>query len=187
MQPQDLDASVLEVVARRAAADRRPSRVDSTSSDLALLNGLDCGRRRPEGLVRYFLPVVPADPDLLHPYVAPAPPWRGNGGVARRCARGVFATPPGAVLLFGQKGSGKSTTQAWLAQHRAVAVIADDLSVIADGRVMPGPRCIDLRTTPAWPGVRCATAGGSGTACPTLRRRCGRRGRRRSPLATRWR
>jgi hypothetical protein len=104
-------------------------------------------------MIRYSLASVPSDADLAHPYLAAgaALAWQWRGGEALHA--GVFAAPAGAVLLFGEKESGKSTTLAWLAHHRAVAVIADDLAIIADGRVLPGPRCIDLRSTPASPGV----------------------------------
>ncbi len=153
MQPQEPDAPVLEVVAIRAPADDRPSHLDSKSADIALRNGGRLRARRDEDMVRYFLPSVPSDADLLHPYLASgaALAWQWRG--CETFHAGVFATPAGAVLLFGEKESGKSTTLAWLAQHRTVPVVADDLAVIASGRVLAGPRSIDLRTAPSWPGV----------------------------------
>jgi hypothetical protein len=153
MLPQNADAPVLEMVAVRADSDLGPSHLDSTSADIALVNGARLRARSAENVIRYSVPSVPSDADLLHPYLAPgaALVWQWRGCEALHS--GVFATRAGAVLLFGEKGSGKSTTLAWLAEHRSVSVIADDLAVISSGRVLTGPRCIDLRTAPTCSGV----------------------------------
>jgi hypothetical protein len=102
--------------------------------------------RRGEGVIRYTLPEVPSDADLLHPYLAPgaALAWHWEG--RETLHSGVFATDAGAVLLFGDKESGKSTTLAWLAENLGVTVMADDLAVIDHDQVLAGPRTIDLRS-----------------------------------------
>jgi hypothetical protein len=110
-----------------------------------LVNGGRLRARRGEGAIRYVLPAAASDADLLHPYLAAgaALAWQWQGHEALHA--GVCATPAGGVLLLGEKESGKSTTLAWLARNRGTPVIADDLAIIADGRVLAGPRCIDLR------------------------------------------
>ncbi len=50
----------------------------------------------------------------------------------------------GAWILAGDKGSGKSSTLGWLARA-GVPVITDDLVVCERGKVLAGPRCVDLR------------------------------------------
>jgi hypothetical protein len=148
MQPQAAGSPVLHVTATQMAANRSPSRVDSISADISLLGGGRLLARRSENLIRYALPNIPSDPDLLHPYLAPgaALTWQWEGREALHA--GVFATEAGAVLLSGRKEAGKSTTLAWLAETHGVTVIADDLAVIDNGRVLAGPRTIDLRSGP---------------------------------------
>jgi hypothetical protein len=46
--------------------------------------------------------------------------------------------------LLGDKGAGKSSTLAQLLRD-GVPVMADDILVVRDGRVLAGPRCLDLR------------------------------------------
>lgn len=155
MQPQAPDAPILHLVATRAEPDPRPSRLDSNSADLALVDGGRLVARRDESVVHYALRAIPPDSDLLHPYLAAgaALTWQWRGHEALHA--GVFATRAGAVLLLGAKESGKSMTLAWMARNREVPVITDDLAVIADGCVLPGPRCIDLRAD-ATPGTGAA-------------------------------
>jgi hypothetical protein len=105
--------------------------------------------RRGEDVIRYAFPKVPPDSDLLHPYLAAgaAVAWQWQGREALHA--GVFATDSGAVLLFGAKEAGKSTTLAWLAEDLGVTVMADDLAVIDRDQVLAGPRTIDLRAVTA--------------------------------------
>jgi hypothetical protein len=56
---------------------------------------------------------------------------------------GVFVAGDGAWALLADKGGGKSTLLGALARAGA-PVVADDLVVVDDGRVMAGPRGIDL-------------------------------------------
>jgi hypothetical protein len=46
---------------------------------------------------------------------------------------------------MGPKESGKSTTLGWMAMHGGLEVLADDLAVVHDGKVLAGPRSLDLR------------------------------------------
>jgi hypothetical protein len=144
MQPQEPDAPLLKVVAERAAADPRPSSVTEDAADIGLLDGGRIRARRGEPVVRFALPQVPPDGDLLHPYLAPAAAlfWQWSGHEALHA--GAVDLGGQAVLLIGAKETGKSTTIAHLAE-RGITVIADDLAVLDDGRVLAGPRSIDLR------------------------------------------
>ena len=94
-------------------------------------------------------PVRPPDADLLHPYLAPAAAlrWRWLGREVLHA--GAFVSRAGAVLMLGDKEAGKSTTLAWLAEARSVPVLSDDLAVLREGRVLAGPRALDLRPTVA--------------------------------------
>lgn len=56
---------------------------------------------------------------------------------------GAFVTGGCAWAVLAEKGGGKSTTLAALAAAGAT-VVADDLLIIVEGRVLAGPRCIDL-------------------------------------------
>jgi hypothetical protein len=148
MQPQPEDAPLLEVVAEQAPEDRSPSRVDEQQADLGLLDGGRLRATRGEGSVRFSLPVVPPDADLLHPYLAPAAAltWQWNGHEALHA--GSIVVGGGAVLVIGEKEAGKSTTLAWLARTMGVTVVSDDLAVLRGEDVLAGPRSIDLRPGP---------------------------------------
>jgi hypothetical protein len=101
--------------------------------------------RRDEPVARFSFPVVMSAADLLHPYLtaACALVWQWSG--CETFHAGAFGLGDGAVLLFGGKGAGKSSTLAWLAEERGVCVLSDDLAVIERARVLVGPRCIDMR------------------------------------------
>ena len=66
--------------------------------------------------------------------------WRG----ALTLHGGAFAVDGRAWAVVADKFGGKSTTMAGLAE-RGVPVLTDDLVVIHDGDVLPGPRGVDLR------------------------------------------
>ena len=148
MQPQSPDAPHLRIHARAASPDLRPSRIDADAADLRLLGGGRLRARRGERAVTYDLPAVPPDEDLLHPYLAPAAAlvWRWAGREALHA--GAFAGPTGAIVVLGDRMAGKSTTLEWLSRA-GVSIVADDLAVIESGRVLAGPRSIDLRDSQA--------------------------------------
>lgn len=146
MQPLSASAPALRVeVEATADVDERESRVDGDAADLRLLGGGRLRMRRGDRAARFRFADTPPDEDLLHPYLAPAAAleqlWSGREALHA----GAFAAGAGAVLLLAGKEGGKSTTLAWLAAECAVQVLADDLAVIADGSVLAGPRCLDLR------------------------------------------
>ena len=145
MQPQSSSAPSLTVEAIQAPPDHSPSVLDETHADLSLLNGGRLRATRGEPVARFALPVIPGDAELLHPYLAPAAAlaWQWAGKEALHA--GAFVGRAGAILLFGEKASGKSSTLAWLAARHGVTVLADDLAVIDGDRVLAGPRSIDLR------------------------------------------
>lgn len=57
---------------------------------------------------------------------------------------GAVVIDGAAWIVSGAKEAGKSTLSAWLA-HAGWTVLADDLVVLTGGRVLRGPRCVDLR------------------------------------------
>src|SRR5262245_16536866 len=129
MQEQPKAAPWVRLCVEAGVASRRPSRYDGDTADLRLAGGGRLMARRDTADVRIVLPLVPPDPDLLHPYLAPAAAlvWRWRGCEAIH--GGVFEGRRGAVLLLGGKEAGKSTMLAWLAAE-GFAVLADDLAVI---------------------------------------------------------
>ena len=90
---------------------------------------------------------------LAHPFLAPAAAivasWMGRLSLHA----GAFLHRGGAWVVLGDAGTGKSTLMAALA-GAGVTILADDLSVVDGGRVMAGPRCVDLRDDAArWLGA----------------------------------
>ncbi|MFN2506155.1 MAG: hypothetical protein ABR540_18390 [Acidimicrobiales bacterium] len=90
------------------------------------------------------------DVTLLHPFLSPvAAIWaRWQGWPALH--GGAFVLDGGAWAILGERGSGKSSTLAWLAAQ-GLGIVADDLLVVNEGNVAAGPRCIDLRPDAARP------------------------------------
>jgi hypothetical protein len=86
----------------------------------------------------------PSDTELAHPYLAAtaaiAARWHGW----QSFHAGGFALDGRVWGVLGDRGLGKSTLLAALAE-RGVLVVTDDVLVVHDGKVMAGPRCIDLR------------------------------------------
>ena len=86
---------------------------------------------------------LPTD-QLVHPILtwigAVFAHWQGRLGMHG----GAFVGGDGAWMVLAQKGGGKSSTMAALftAGHE---ILADDLVVIDQGIVMPGPRFVDLK------------------------------------------
>lgn len=136
----------LRVEAARAASPHaRTSSLSETEADLRLVGGGRLRMRRADARALFSFPEIPPDEDLLHPYLAPAAAlaqlWAGREALHG----GAFATAGGAVVVLAEKDGGKSTTLAWLAAEHRLPVLSDDLVVLTDAAVLPGPRCLDLR------------------------------------------
>lgn len=103
---------------------------------------------RQEMVARFSFPTPVPDADLLHPYLtaACALVWQWAGREALHAGAFALDGQQGAILLFGPKQSGKSSTLAHLARAHGSTVLADDLSVIDEHQVLAGPRCIDMRS-----------------------------------------
>lgn len=92
----------------------------------------------------FTMPYLPSDEEMVHPYIA------GTAAIAARWHgwqsfhAGGFAVGGEVWGVVGDRGLGKSTLLAALAGLGA-AVVSDDLLVVHEGRVLAGPRCIDLR------------------------------------------
>jgi hypothetical protein len=142
---QAADAVRLEVETALGAVDESPHELDEHSANLRLPGGGRLRMDREEHVARYSLPAEVSAAELLHPYLtgACALVWQWSGCEALHA--GAFEVGDGAVLLFGGKEAGKSSTLAWLAGECGAAVLSDDLAVIEGGRVLVGPRCIDMR------------------------------------------
>jgi hypothetical protein len=151
MQEIGADAPRLDVEVIAEPADDRPSRLTDDGADLRLIGQGRLRMTRGDDRIRLSFPSPPPAADVLHPYLAPgaalAQQWAGREALHA----GAFAGRAGAALLIGGKEAGKSTTLAALAERPGIDVLADDLAVMEAGRVLAGPRCIDLRDANATP------------------------------------
>ncbi len=158
MQRIGRDAPRLRVAVSKVAPDHSATRIDREMADVSLLGGGRMRARHGEDLVTFLLPERPTAAEMLHPFLAPAAAvmwqWRGHEALHA----GAVQLGGIAVLLFGIKGAGKSTTLGWLAREAGLTVLSDDLAVIVDGEVLAGPRSVDLRSAswvpPGMPAVR---------------------------------
>jgi hypothetical protein len=121
--------------------------MDESSARVELPNGTATMRR--DAREAWFRTSTPLTTDeLVHPLLGYAAlvfsHWMGREAFHA----GVFLSDGGVWALIGERGSGKSSTLAWLARegHR---IVADDL-LILDGRTaFAGPRTIDLASASA--------------------------------------
>ena len=103
---------------------------------------LDVDRSR--ALATIAMPAPPSDDALAHPYLAPI------AAIVARWLRhsafhsGAVTVEGGAWAVLGGSGSGKSSLIASLVELGS-GVLADDLLVVAHGRALAGPSCVDLR------------------------------------------
>jgi hypothetical protein len=152
--PQDPEAASLELAVQISAPDYSPSQLDNERADLRLIGGVRLRACRGRRRVTFSVPEPLEADQLVHPYLAPAAAliWQWQG--VDSLHGGVAAIGGGAVLVLGDKESGKTTTLACLERDHGCAVLADDLAVIRDGHVLSGPRSLDLRSgEPTIPGV----------------------------------
>jgi hypothetical protein len=82
---------------------------------------------------------------LVHPYLALAAAIVSHWAGMNAFHAGAFVKDGGAWALVGDKGLGKSSTLAYLAD-RGVDVLTDDLLIVDHGEVLAGPNSIDLRS-----------------------------------------
>jgi hypothetical protein len=82
--------------------------------------------------------------EIVHPALAPVANVFARWDGRETLHAGAFVSGDGAWALLGDRGSGKSTTLAWLASQD-IPVVADDIVVLEEGAALAGPRCIDMR------------------------------------------
>jgi hypothetical protein len=103
---------------------------------------------REDARATFAMPSPPTASETAHPYLAPvaaiAASWLGR----QAFHAGAFEHRGAAWGVLGDKGDGKSSLLASLAQAGA-SVMADDLVVVDAGSVFAAPRCIDLRSDSA--------------------------------------
>lgn len=139
--PEDLP--LVEVRQAIGDATPRPRRIGPDSAQVG--GSLVIDRIERTATVHTEVP-LPTD-QLVHPILAWVGAvfahWRGFLGMHG----GAAVVDGGAWMVVAEKGGGKSSTLAAL--HLAgFQVMTDDLIIVADGDVMPGPRCIDVKEDP---------------------------------------
>jgi hypothetical protein len=88
------------------------------------------------------------DDELLHPHLGTLALMLAERRGTDSMHAGAVLGPEGAWALVGTKQAGKSTLLGSLAQSGAT-VLADDVLVMKAGRVLAGPRLVDLRPSAA--------------------------------------
>jgi hypothetical protein len=144
--------AALEGGESRARVHERPAaggevKMDESTARVELPNGTATMRR--DAREAWFRTSTPLTTDeLVHPLLGYAAlafsHWMGREAFHA----GVFLRDGGAWALIGERGSGKSSTLAWLARegHR---IVADDLLVLDGRTAFAGPRTIDLASASA--------------------------------------
>jgi hypothetical protein len=121
-----------------------PERVTEDRAELTLRTGGRVVVDRAAGRAEYTTPRPLGADELVHPYLAPAASimawWHGRAALHA----GAFAVDGRAWAVVGEREAGKSSTLALLSR-RGIEIVTDDLLVVDEGVVLPGPRAIDLR------------------------------------------
>jgi hypothetical protein len=86
--------------------------------------------------------------ELVHPMLGYAAAAFANWMGREAFHAGVFLSGGGAWALLGGRGSGKSSTLAWLARN-GHAIVADDMLFLNGRTAFVGPRAIDLAAATA--------------------------------------
>jgi hypothetical protein len=134
----------LELTLDTALADDRRETFGEDRAEIELIDGGWVSLDR-SGHAHFVLPFPVPPEEVVHPWMVPAAATF-NGWLGRQVLHGGAVAADGrAVAILGDKGAGKSSLLAELAVRGDIEILADDLVVMEDGHVFPGPRCIDLR------------------------------------------
>lgn len=139
----------VELAQRLGDPDVSEQRITTREARIRLRTGGALTMRREPASATLELPVPVADEALVHPYLAPVTAimswWLGREAIHA----GAVLVGDGAWGILGDRGSGKSSTLAWLALH-GHDVLADDILVVEGSVAYCGPRAVDLRPDAAW-------------------------------------
>lgn len=140
-----------DVEVRQVVSTKPPGRDTEESAEtpvIALVTGGQLALDRREGTAIFHVPAPICPEALVHPYLVPAAAVFCSWAGWEAYHAGAFVVEGGAWAVVGDKEGGKSTTLAALAQL-GFAVLSDDLLVLDNRTVLPGPRLVDLREASA--------------------------------------
>lgn len=135
---------VQEVSEEREAGEH----VGADRAVLKLRSGGEIVIERVDGRIVYAVRHRLSDEELVHPYLAPAAAVIGRWLGRESFHGGAFVASGRVWALLGERGSGKSSTLAWLALH-GHDVVCDDMLILRDRTAFLGPRSVDLRADAA--------------------------------------
>lgn len=138
------DAPEITVIVERSKDSATHKEVSDSRVVLPLVGG---GEARmitdpPGAVLATPQPITPAA--VAHPYLAPVAAVHAHWRNWLPIHAGGIVLPSGVWGVTGPRSSGKSSFVAACALRR-IPVVADDLLVLDDARVHPGPRSVDLR------------------------------------------
>jgi hypothetical protein len=119
--------------------------VDAARAVIHLRSGGWVTVGRTERRAVFSMASTPSSAALVHPHLAAVAVVEAHWNERESFHAGAFACAGGVWGVLGDKGAGKSSLLASLASS-GVAVMCDDVLVVAEGMVLAGPRSVDLRT-----------------------------------------
>ena len=147
--PAGEDWPSMELAWRRGRTSPPQQWVRPDGALLRLRTGGQVEVDRVAGRAVFTLPARPHAADLVHPYLAPVAALSAHWLRRESLHAGAVAMESGAWAVMGDKGAGKSSLLASLALAGHPIVSDDVLVVDESGRVLLGPRSIDLRVDAA--------------------------------------
>jgi hypothetical protein len=124
------------------------TRIDDDEASFELIDGGHTLFRRREGTATLYTPEPLEPARLLHPFLSSVGSVFGHWHGREPIHGGAYLGGGKAWVLLGDHEAGKSTTLGKMATL-GIPIVADDLTVVADGEVLSAPRCLDLRVPAA--------------------------------------
>ncbi len=134
----------IELVSETGPPSDEAERVTESQAELRMLSGGRILIDRSAGRIVFVHEPKLEPADLVHPYLAPAASVFGRWLGRESFHAGALALNGGTWALLGDRGSGKSSTLAWLALNRQ-RIVCDDMLILDGDTALAGPRSIDLR------------------------------------------
>jgi hypothetical protein len=146
----DADPAWPELTLRFAhgAASTVEDVVTESRATLRLRTGGEIQLEREPGSALFRTPRTLRTEELVHPFLAPAAAVFGYWLGRESFHAAAFVAGGGVWALLGDRGSGKSSTAAWLALA-GHEIVCDDMLILDGATALPGPRAVDLRPEPA--------------------------------------
>jgi hypothetical protein len=144
LMPAEDDWPLIELRREVGRATAKHESLSEEGARVLLLNGGEVVLERAPARATFVVPFELRDPELVHPYLAPAAAVFGRWHGRESFHAGGFVVGGAAFGVIGGRRAGKSSLLAFLALH-GHDIVCDDVLLTDGATAWAGPRAIDLR------------------------------------------